>query len=485
VGVFCLLAAAHLFVFAAAFPFFNSTDEQVHFDLVVRYSHGDVPRAFDLLSAEPIPYLAVFHTVEYYFPPGFFPDKQIPPPPWTLPESVAEKGMQERAAQWKGIINYEASQPPLYYSVAGFWWRLGKLLGLQGGALLYWLRFLNMAVIVALVLLAHGAASMLFPENLFIRLAAPALVMFMPQTIFYGINNDIFSPLTFGAAFVLLLKFHARELPGRRLAAATGLALAAVFLTKVSNLPLVAVAVAVLALKFYAQARTHQWRAALPAWGILAAGAALPAAAWMTWSCIHFGDLTGSAGKIRIVGWTDKPVPEWFHHPLFTAHGFWIFVSENLSTFWQGEFRWDGRPMPWPAAGLAYVALTLGLLLVALITLVGRRAGCSAAQRAALWCGFGGLLALFLFAALLSVKYDFDGCLYPSRAHPYFTSGRLMLGMLIPLLLLLAFGLDRALGRLGYAAKFSVLAGLLLAMLATEIATDWPIFSNPYNWFHM
>ena len=37
----------------------------------------------------------------------------------------------------------------------------------------------------------------------FIRLAVPALIACLPQTTFYAINNDILTPLTFGAAFVL------------------------------------------------------------------------------------------------------------------------------------------------------------------------------------------------------------------------------------------------------------------------------------------
>jgi hypothetical protein len=40
-----LLAAVHVFIFSAAFPFFNNVDEQIHFDLTVKYSQTHVPRA--------------------------------------------------------------------------------------------------------------------------------------------------------------------------------------------------------------------------------------------------------------------------------------------------------------------------------------------------------------------------------------------------------------------------------------------------------
>ncbi len=50
-----LLAALHVLVFTAAFPFFNSVDEQLHFDLVVRYSQGRIPRGLEKISPEAVP----------------------------------------------------------------------------------------------------------------------------------------------------------------------------------------------------------------------------------------------------------------------------------------------------------------------------------------------------------------------------------------------------------------------------------------------
>ncbi len=60
-----------------------------------------------------------------------------------------------------------------------------------------------------------------------------------------------------------------------------------------------------------------------------------------------------------------------------------------------------------------------------------------------------------------------------------------MLGALIPFMLLFVYGLDRTLNRFGNAAKFLALGGIVLFMLISEIITDWQIFANPYNWFHL
>jgi hypothetical protein len=306
----------------------------------------------------------------------------------------------------------------------------------------------------------------------------------MPQTTFYAINNDILSPLAFGAVFVLLLKCWKAETLAPRLAAATGLALAAAFLTKISNLPLLAVAGTFLALKIFRLAQTGRLRASVASLAILAVCAGLPMAAWMAWCKITFGDFTGSVLKIQFLGWTNKPFAEWFHHPIFTTGGLWTFVSDNLSSFWQGEILWQRQPLAIPGVKLFYVLLTLAMLAIA-ATRLQKPASNAAPAPAALWFSFTCLAAAFAFFALLSVKYDFQDCFYPSRAHPFFTSGRLMLGLLIPFLLLFAVGLDQAMKRFTVTAKFTVLATLLVFMLASEITTDWKIFPNEYNWFHL
>ena len=482
----CLLAAVHVLIFSATFPFFNIVDEQVHFDLVVRYSQGDIPRSLAPPCDEALLYIAIFGTPEYLWPPASQPGGRIATPAWKLPMAVVQTNLLAIEAIWKEKVkNHEASQPPLYYAAAGLWWRLWEKLGFQDGPLLYLVRFFNALVIGALVWLGGFAARKIFPENIFVRVAVPALIAFMPQSTFYAINNDIFSPLTFGVAFVLLLKFWEAEKPSAGLAAATGLALAATFLTKISNLPLLAVAGAFLALKIFRLARNGNLRPSVPALGILAACAGLPAAAWMARCKIVFGDFTGSVLKIQFLGWTHKPFAEWFQHPLFTPRGFWTFVSGNLSSFWQGEILWQRKPLAIPALNWFYVLLTLALLLCVLVALLRRQDCFSAAQRTAAWFGFACLAAAFAFFALLSVKYDFQDCFYPSRAHPFFVSGRLMLGMLIPFLILFAAGLDQALKKFALPVKFILLAALLLFMLASEITVDWKIFPNEYNWFHL
>jgi len=482
----CLLAAVHVFIFSATFPFFSVVDEQVHFDLVVRYSHGDIPRSLTPPCAEALPFLAIYDTPEYLWTPASQPGGSIAPPPWKQPmRTVRDRLFEKETAYQEKFQNHEAASPPLYYAIAGAWWRLGKSLGFDGARLLYWLRFLNVPFIIALTWLGWLAARKIFPENNFIQITVPALIAFLPQTTFYAINNDILAPLTFGIAFVLLLKFGEAENLSPRLAAALGLALAATFLAKISSLPLLAAAGFFLALKIFRLWQNGKWHASVPSLAILSVCAGLPMAAWMAWCKINFGDLVGSNLKIQFLGWTSKPFAEWFHHPIFTTHGFWFFLKGNLSTFWQGEFLWQRQPLAIPAVNSVYVVLTLGAFAFTLAALLRRAAPFSTPQRTAIWFSFISVTAAFAFFALLSVKYDFHDCFYPSRARPFFVSGRLMLGMLVPFLILFACGLDRLMKNFQNSTKFLVLFALLAFMLGSEITIDWKIFPNEYNWFHL
>ena len=484
VWLLCLLAAGHVFVFSATFPFFNNVDEQLHFDLVVKYAQGHLPRSPDPISAEAVPYAVLYGSPEFVGIPANLPDGQFPPPPWHQPLDSVRQTLAAKAQVWNNFTNHEVSQPPLYYLLAGAWWTLGKMLGLHDGPLLYWLRFLNIFLVAALVWLGFVAARLVFPEREFLRLGVPALLAFVPQSAFYSIQNDMLSPLTFGLAFICLVRWLRADVPGVWLGIMTGLALAATFLTKISNLPLLAVSGVVVLFKIRSLVITGKWRASGSALAALVLCAGLPMVAWLAWCKHTFGNFTGSAVKIQCLGWTYKPFHEWWHHPIFSPPGFWTFLSGLLAVFWRGEFTWHRQPLASPVVDAIYTISSIGLVGVAVIALVSRSV--TAPQRQALWFGFGGFLAAVAFLGFLSVIYDFHDCVYPSRAHPYFTSGRLILGALIPFFLLYLYGLDRALCCVKNSwVRPLVLSGMILFMLISEIVIDWRLFPNAYNWFHL
>ncbi len=479
--LFCLAAMAHALVYAAAFPFFNIADEPYHLDLVIRYSRGDLPRSFGPLATETLPYIAAYATPEYLNPAG-----QYRPPPWRLPPDQAVTNMLRLEASVSHWQNAELSQPPLYYALAAAWWRGAQKLGFGELLLLYVARFFNALVIAAIVWVGFGAARLVFPGDRFARLAVPALLAFVPQTAFYGIENDVLSPLSFGLVFICVVRWLRSGQPGVRLGVATGLAIASCYLTKISNLPLLVVAAGALALSGWRLWRAGRLHTAWLALGAMVLCAGLPICLWLGRTKHLFGDFTGSNGKIQLLGWTLKPLAEWWRHPIFTPHGAWTFASGLLGSFWQEAFFWHNQPVRWRGLIVGYTFLSLGFLGVALWNLRPRCPGASAQLRQAL--GFAALsfAAGVAFLALLSIPFDFGRCEFPSRQHPYFTAGRLLSGAWIPFALVFVYGFTRALDwtKSRRIAPW-LLTTLILALLLMELATNWPVFFSQYNLLHL
>ena len=473
VWILGIMAAIHVIVFTAAFPVFI-VDEVNHFDLVVKYSHLNFPPKGVRSSEESMPYIAAFYSWEYQWT-----NDTLSAPPWKLPASQAMPILLVRE-QHMQFINREASQPPLYYLLEGACWRLGNAMGFHDLLLVYLLRFFNALLVGALVWVGWFATRMVFPEKLFIRIAVPTLIAFLPQVAFYSICDDALSPLSFGAAFVCVLGWVRAKTPGIRLGALTGLTLAATFLTKMSNLPLLAVAFIVVFLKTFLMVRSHQFARILPSLLALLGCVLVPMAAWAAWCKIRFGDFTGLAGISQPLGWTIKPFSQWWSHPIFTPGGLWIFLSGNIATFWQDEKLWHGQPFSLASVDLTYTLITLFIVIIAMLNIKKPEAS----QRWALVFALAVMAAELASFGFSSIIYDFHYCVYPSRDFPYFVSGRLMLGALVPFLLLFSFGLDRALQKFGNIGKFFALAVFVAFMLGTEIAADWPIFQSQYNWYH-
>src|SRR4029450_4212302 len=151
ISLLCVAAAFRVFIFSAVFPFFSNIDEDLHFDLITQYSHAQVPRGFDRLKEETLNWIVPYASPEFLFPPEHFPDGKFPVPLWKEPWPKVEPEIAATRVAWSSEINFESSQPPLYYALAGLWWRIGKHIGLVGIELLYSIRFLNAAVMAIVV----------------------------------------------------------------------------------------------------------------------------------------------------------------------------------------------------------------------------------------------------------------------------------------------------------------------------------------------
>ena len=479
------VAAFRVLIFSAAFPFFNDIDEDLHFDLITQYSHGRPPRAFDTLKEETLFWIVPYASPEFLFASDHFPGAKFPPPLWKQSGPEAESDFAATKDVWSRYINFESSQPPLYYTVASFWWWIGKHIGFGDLQSLYWIRFLNVLLMAMVVWLGYATARIIAPGCVDLRLGVPLLLAFVPQNVFYGMNNDVLSPVCCGALFLCVLQWLRASTPGFLLGVLTGLAIAAAYLTKLSNLPLIVVALIAIVANLVWRIRIRQLPCAiLFAFGALVICAVIPISSWIFWTKHQFGDLTGSTAKIALLGWTRKPFANWWPHPIFTPRGFWIFWSDLIASFWRGEVKWHGQILRCGRADGFYAISSLALLFVALIGL-RKGTGISASQRQAISIAALIFIISVGFLALLSIQFDFGDCVNPSRGHPYFTSGRLLSGSLIPFALVYVYGIAYLFRRINSAVPLAALALIILFATTSEIVTDYVVFGSEYNFFHV
>jgi hypothetical protein len=123
---------------------------------------------------------------------------------------------------------------------------------------------------------------------------------------------------------------------------------------------------------------------------------------------------------------------------------------------------------------------------VAVASLFWKPSDITPGQRQALWLSLWSFAASVAFLGLASIYFNFWWCPYPSADHPYFTSGRLLCGALIPFVLLYVHGLDKAFGPVkSGAARMLALSGIILVITISEFVLYLPAFSSEYNWFHL
>jgi hypothetical protein len=480
---FCLAAAVRVFIFSAAFPFFSNIDEDLHFDVITQYSHGRLPRAFDPLKEETLSWIVPYASPEFLFTPDQFPDAKFPPPLWKQTGTSVEPEIVATRAAWATEVNFESSQPPLYYALATVWWWIGQHLGLTGLQSLYWIRFLNGLLIGLIVLLGYLIARRVAPERVELRVGVPLLLAFIPQNVFYALNNDVLSPVCFGGLFLCVLQWLRTSRPTLMLGTGTGLAIAATYLTKLSNLPLVVVALIAVIAKLWPAIRQKPETSLAP-FGALILCAAIPIVSWIVWTKYQFGDLTGSAAKITLLGWTQKPFADWWQHPIFTPQGLWVFWRDLVTSFWRGEVKWQGQPLSSPVADGFYTISSVALLGAALVGL-RKKAGLTTFQRQAIGIAALGFIASVGFLALLSIQFDFGSCINPSRAHPYFASGRLLSGALIPFALFYVYGIAWLCRRINPALPLLVLGAIVMFTVTSEITVNRVVFTSEHNLFHL
>lgn len=482
VAFLCVLAAVRVFVFCAAFPFFNNVDEQAHADLVIKAAHHSPPRGIENFSSEAARYFAIYRSPEYFVSPEQY-GGQYPAPNWELPAEEQQSIANQEILSWESRTNYESGEPFGYYATAGSWLNFGHALGLRELNLLYWVRFLNVVFAAVLVWIGYQVAQIVFEGRPFPTIATATLLAIWPQTSFYSIQGDSLSPVIFGIGLVALGRVFESQRPNVWLGIWLGLTGAATCLTKTANLPLLVILAVAMIFKAIELSRHGELSRGLLLVAAFAIAAALPLMPWFAWNEQHFGDLTATKSKIELLGWTPKAFADWWSHPIFTFTGAKNFWAELVASFWRGEFIWHGARMAtWWSDAFYWTASTIALL-VAFVSLLARRK--SEPKRAILWFALLSFAALVGFLVFLSIRFDFGDCPYPSREHPFFTSGRLLNAAAVPFFLLFAYAMERLAHwtRRSW-VQWTALSVFAILTLGWQLSINAPALASRYNFFH-
>ncbi len=483
--VLAAAAALRVFLFASAFPFVSNVDEHMHVDAVLKYARGYRP-APDTAAYEPeMPaLLGIYGSPEYHIREEVKRERGVAPPPWAR---GAER-MAERVEYNRGFLanraNLEAYQPPLYYALTGAWLALGRGFGLEGARLLYWARQLHALFAFALVLATYLYLRPLYPGDPFVRLGVPALLAAFPLDVFYYLTPDALSPLLAGLGFFAAVAVAREPVPDGPSAAAAGAVVAAALLVKYTNAPLLPVLAAGTAVALRRREGARRLRGEGGRLLVLWAAAVLPVAAWMARNRAVFGDWSGTAFKLRRMGWSTRPFAEWWDHPILTPGGAAHFLSELVPSFWRGELVWAREALAAAPVDWFYTATT-AIAVAAVAIRWPRRAGDA---RTAEGLALFALAASAFFLGALSLPFAFPENGVPGAADPFFFQGRLASGAIAPFALVYVRGLQvvaAPLGRAARAGAWALLGVALAVAVGSEVALSREVFASAYNWYRL
>jgi len=471
-----LLVIKTLFI-SAAYPIFSPVDEAEHYDVIHKYARGHFPQKNELFDKEVYLLLVVKSTKEYILD-----EAALRKDTRDYFGRIADFPEDQKAliAEKNDIISGEGGQAPIYYLLLAAVKRLAERAGFHEEGLVYSLRFCNALILLLLLYTAFFFVKTFYPGNRFLALAVPLAITCMPQDAFFQIGNDVLSPLVFLAACYFLFKIlcgHPLSLFHFVLA---GTATALAFLTKYSNAPVFFLYTLALYASIRKAARGNYRRQDITALVAFVLFALIPVCLWTMRNYAVFGDYSGFAQKVRMLGWVDKPPSQWLIHPFFYTNGIFIFFRDLIVKYWRGELVWHSRPIHSAALDTFYVFSS--------ILFVGLAAVSSHSSKEKRVDNLLFLtVALFVSQLLyLSVVFDFGGCHYPSKEYPYFTSGRLILGGLVPFLILYLKGFQYLAAKISVkktAHQMILFSAVILFIAVAEYTIALPVFKSQRNWF--
>ena len=478
IGLFTLAVFIKTVLLSAAYPIFTNVDEPEHYDVISKYGRGHIPVSEDIFDDQTSLITIVKSTREYILN-----EQQIAGYKDIYRGKIQDipEGLKHRILQNTKHRCGEGGQPPLYYSLMALAKIASEKIGLYDEYIVYALRSVNAFFLSALVIMAFIFVKRYYPSDTVLAIGVPVLLMMIPQTAFYQIGNDVLSPLVFLAACYFLFAIIFEKDLKLSTAALAGIFTAAALLTKLSNAPVyLLLGVAVIS-KMRLIKHTLYKKQIIIGIVIMAFFAVVPPALWFIRNYMVLGDFSGFGNRIEMLGWVRKSFAAWLMHPIFSFKGLFIFARDLIAKSWRGEFAWHGESLRSPVADAIYLGSTLLFAGTAMMRAMTRKKG-----------GIEALLSLIVITFIselvyLSVSFDFGRCYYPSATYPFITSGRLILGALVPLLILYVQGFRIIVARLGASKTAHQLFFLIMIMVVTDVIefkVNLPVFMAKRNLYY-
>jgi len=435
------------------------------------------------VSRETYRNMFLFGTKEYLNRAEDFPGGGFGLPRYSWPSGIREPWLRRWVAS-NNHANTEEYSPPLYYLMAGQWLSLGKMMGLRNAGLLYWTRFMNIPLYIALIILAYAIGRRLPYRDHAMAFGVPLLVAFMPQDVFFSLSPDVLTPIFSGIAFLLVVIIASGRQCDWRHYTMLGISISAALLTKLANLPLLLMAITLPAVKNIPRIRAGISVRSVGCAAAFCLSLGLPTAVWAVRNFLTIGDWTGTGHKIALLDWKYKSLSDILPHPIFSFSAMGFFLHGLFASFWRGEFVWGLKPLAPSYLDYFYSISTIVLLLTACFYLIRMRG--ASGEKAIVSVSLAGIFSALAYMAALSMVFDFGACFYPSAAKPFFTSGRLILCVMFPIFFCYTWTIDRIVTtHMRYIRGIFVIIAVCVVMMFCSMSFISKPLSSAYNFFHI
>jgi len=322
---------------------------------------------------------------------------------------------------YKGVGNYEAHQPPLYYLTV-LWTYL-----LAGDAGILWARLWSLLVSSATLLVVWHMSSLLVGQSLWMRLATVGALAFVPGRLMTMacVSNDPMFELW--AALSLWLSLRAAKLGvSLRQVALLGVCLGLLLLTKTSGIALAPVVG--LALVIEPSWRREGLKRLVIHGLVIAAVVACLWGWWVARNMMLYGEPLALETFQRIFK-VDRPGPDFFLSRGLTYSGYWMLVAwQTWMSVWGvfGQATVYMPPLFYAIGNALGVAAGGGLVLGAL----RRYAGGAEGEPAKKGIDRGWIIAVLLLVLTLVTFMRFNTVFYQAQARYFLGSSPILAAVL-------------------------------------------------------